>query len=114
MRTDVLAAYINGERRRRALLDVAIDVLPAITGTPTVGQELTVSTGVWNTRGSQTTLEFTYQWTRDGVDIAGATSAAYTLVMADGGTDVGCIVTAVQPVAYNDTASVAVGPVAVT
>lgn len=31
-----------------------------------------------------------YQWTRDGVDIAGATSSTYVLVTADAGKVIGC------------------------
>ncbi|TBN55377.1 carboxypeptidase regulatory-like domain-containing protein [Glaciihabitans arcticus] len=36
----------------------------------------------------QTALTYSYQWTRDGVFIPGATSVAYTLTPADGGTQI--------------------------
>lgn len=45
-----------------------------------VGVVLTFLPGVW--RG-QTPITLTYQWTRDGASIAGATGASYTLVAAD-------------------------------
>lgn len=49
------------------------DVGDVLTATPSTG---------WTVTG--------YQWTRDGVDIAGATSSTYTLVSADGGKLIGC------------------------
>lgn len=47
---------------------------------PVVGTVLTVSPGTWANATS-----FTYQWTRDGTNIAGATATTYTLVSADVG-----------------------------
>jgi len=56
--------------------------IASISGTPAVGQVLTaVLTG---TGGSG----FTYQWTRDGVDIGGATGSTYTVLLADEGTTI--------------------------
>lgn len=55
-------------------------VAPAITGTPTTGQVLTVSNGTWTEADS-----YTYQWYRDGVAITGATAATHTLVVGDEG-----------------------------
>lgn len=66
-------------------------VLPAITGTAEIGQTLSVSDGTWAGSASRS---YSYQWTRDGAGIAGATSNTYTLVAADDGADVGCDVTA--------------------
>jgi hypothetical protein len=65
-------------------------VAPAITGTRTVGNVLTVSNGTWT--GSPTS--YAYQWTRDGVDIALATAATHTLVSGDVGHMIGAYVTA--------------------
>lgn len=62
--------------------------LPLVTGTGTVGQTLSCSTGTW--LNSPT---FTYQWMRSGVVIAGATSATYLLVAGDSTKAVTCIVT---------------------
>lgn len=65
-------------------------VAPAITGTPTVGQTLTVSNGTW----TNSPTSFAYQWRRNGSDIAGATANTYALVSDDAGTMISCLVTA--------------------
>lgn len=51
-----------------------------VTGTPAVGNTLTASVTAGYTAS--------FQWTRNGVDISGATSSTYTLVSADGGATV--------------------------
>jgi hypothetical protein len=48
--------------------------VPTITGTTTVGQKLTVKPGTW-TAGTK----LTYQWYIDGVAVAKATAASFTL-----------------------------------
>jgi hypothetical protein len=64
-------------------------VAPAVTGTVTIGQVQTCSTGTWLNSPA-----FTYQWRRRGKqDLAGATSATYTLVAADSGNQIECDVT---------------------
>jgi len=65
-------------------------VLPEISGSLTVGSQLSVSDGYWE---GEATVTFGYQWTRDGGDISGATSSTYTLVALDAGTHIGCRVT---------------------
>jgi hypothetical protein len=65
-------------------------VAPAITGTLQQGQTASVSNGTWT--GSPTS--YAYQWTRNGSNITGATSATYVMVLADVGTTLGCLVTA--------------------
>lgn len=65
--------------------------MPVITGTLTVGQVLSASTGTWARARSGA---FTYQWTRGGVAISGATAPTYTLVPADAGTAIRVVVTA--------------------
>ena len=52
---------------------------PKITGSLTSGSTLTASTGLWNVDG----LTFTFQWKRNGVDVADATSRSYLLTAAD-------------------------------
>ena len=64
-------------------------VAPAVTGTPQTGQTLTCDDGTWVNADS-----FTYQWVRDGVDIAGATANTRVLVAADEGKILKCRVTA--------------------
>lgn len=65
-------------------------VLPAITGTHTVGGVLSVSNGSW----TPVATSYTYKWKRNGSVISGATSSTYTLVSADAGTAITCTVTA--------------------
>lgn len=67
-------------------------VLPAITGTATLGNVLTVSNGTW----SQTPDSYTYQWKRAGANIAGATASTYTVVSGDVGQAITATVTAVK------------------
>lgn len=64
------------------------EVAPVASGTPTVGQTLSCTTGTW----SDGTI-VGYQWQRDGGDISGATSNTYELVADDANTDVTCDVT---------------------
>jgi hypothetical protein len=64
-------------------------VAPALSGTAQEGQTLTCSTGTWS--GSPT---YTYQWKRDGNNITSATNSTYTLVLADVGQNIKCVVTA--------------------
>jgi len=61
---------------------------PVVTGTGTVGQVLTTTNGTWIQAGT-----YTYQWQRDGTNIAAATAGTYTLVAADSGHKVSCNVT---------------------
>jgi len=68
---------------------------PTISGTPKVGDTLTVSNGTWT--GSPTS--FSYQWQRCSSqvtcsNITGATTKTYTLVPADAGRTVRAVVTA--------------------
>lgn len=69
-------------------------VAPAVTGTPTVGHELSCTEGTWDNEPDT----FAYQWRRDTgggmANIMGATSATYTLVEADDDADILCRVTA--------------------
>lgn len=53
---------------------------------------LTASPGGWNPTGVSDATTFTYQWTRDGQFIAGATSSSYTLTAEDSGRKIGLIV----------------------
>jgi hypothetical protein len=65
---------------------------PVVTGTATQGQTLTTTKGTWN----NTPTNFTYQWQRSGVNIASATNSTYVLVLADVGSTVRCVVTAMN------------------
>lgn len=65
--------------------------IPTISGTTTEGQTLTATTGTWTGNPTPT---YAYQWQRGTTNIAGATSATYTLQAADAGNTVRVIVTA--------------------
>jgi hypothetical protein len=62
---------------------------PAVTGTATVGQVQTCSSGTWLNAPT-----YVYQWRRKGANIPGATAATYTLAAVDHGYQVECEVTA--------------------
>jgi hypothetical protein len=64
--------------------------VPALSGTGTVGQVLTVTNGNW----TYTPSSYTYVWRRGATTIGGAAASTYTLVAADSGTTITCIVTA--------------------
>jgi alpha-tubulin suppressor-like RCC1 family protein len=61
---------------------------PTLSGTLNVGNTLSVTAGTWD---SGTT--FTYQWSRSGTPISGATSTTYVLVADDYGSDISVAVT---------------------
>lgn len=64
--------------------------VPAVTGTPQVGETLAATAGTWSAEG----LTFAYQWRRGSTPIAGATGATYELVGADAGRQVSVTVLA--------------------
>jgi hypothetical protein len=65
-------------------------ITPAAGGP--VGTVLTVNNGSWD----QPDLTFAVQWTRDGVNITGATDHDYTTVTADGGHVIAAVITATK------------------
>jgi hypothetical protein len=64
---------------------------PVASGVGSAGQTLSCSTGSWT---GAATLKYTYQWTRDGSAISGATTSAYLVQAADQGHGLACLVTA--------------------
>lgn len=80
----------TGDMEVSAAAAPANTVLPAISGTLTVGQTLTAFEGVWS--GEPTS--FSYQWKNEGSNIAGATAKTYTLVAGDSGDNITVAVTA--------------------
>ena len=87
-------------------------VAPVVSGTATVGQTLSSTTGTWTGAPDPT---FGYQWQRAGSNIGGATSSTYTLVNADAGSAIRCVVTAtnvVSAVSANSNATSAVAAIA--
>jgi hypothetical protein len=65
-------------------------VAPVISGTSVVGQTLSSTTGTWTGTPTPT---YSYQWKRGATNI-GTNSSTYTLVSADAGQSITCIVTA--------------------
>lgn len=81
---------------------------PTISGSTVVGSTLMASRGGWT---GHPTPVYTYEWLRDGVVIAGATSVTYTLVAADDDADISVRVTATNSQGSASAASATVGPV---
>lgn len=84
-----------GRRAASRAADAALklpvnSVRPAITGTPTEGETLSVSDGTW----SNTPDAYAYQWNRDGAAIASATADEYELTEDDVGALITCTVKA--------------------
>jgi hypothetical protein len=72
-------------------LPVPLDTtLPAIAGSPQLGQTVTCSPGTWT--GDPTS--FVYSWQRSGATISGAVGSTYTLASQDVGQSITCAVSA--------------------
>ncbi|MCB9635724.1 MAG: hypothetical protein H6721_26700 [Sandaracinus sp.] len=84
-------------------------VAPVVSGTPTEDETLSCTTGSWT---GTTPISYTFQWRRDGSPILGATATTYTLVTADVGTLVDCVVTATNVGGSDSQDSNDVGPIA--
>lgn len=67
-------------------------IAPVISGTSTIGQTLTSTTGTWTSDTGVT--GYLYQWYRDTTLITGATNSTYVLVLADVAFDITCRVAA--------------------
>ena len=65
---------------------------PTVSGSATQGQTLSCTTGTWNANDAYIGT-YTYQWTRAGSNISGATSSTYSTVVADVGNAIACRVT---------------------
>jgi surface protein len=78
-------------------------VLPNVTGTAVVGNTLTTDDGTWT--GSPTS--YAYQWKRGATNI-GTNANTYTLVNADAGQSITCVVTATNGVGSTPATSNAV------
>jgi hypothetical protein len=81
---------------------------PQIHGQALLGSTLQVEPGTWQ----PDTVTLTYQWTRDGAPIDGATGTTYALGEADLGTSIGVVETATDGTGATGTATAdPVGPV---
>lgn len=80
---------------------------PTISGSPAVGETLTLSDGTWSNSPSS----YTRQWFADGVAISGATGTTYVLTTAELGKSITGVVTAHNAVGDVAATSAPVGPV---
>jgi len=101
--------YIAGGKALSAPVNTAA---PSVSGTATVGQTLSISTGTWT--GNPISFTYTYQWQRNGTNIGGATSSTYTLVSADAGATIRCVVTATNTTGNTSTNSNTTASIAAT
>ena len=115
---DVTATDAKGGATSRGALPVGpIVALPAptntappvVSGSTIVGSVLSRTTGTWT--GSPT---FTQIWQRGGTNIAGATAATYTTVVADETFMIGCVVTGTNAGGADMANSNTVGPITAT
>ena len=67
------------------------NVLPVITGTPSVGQTLTTTNGSWT---GTATITYARQWQKGVADIVGQTGTTYVIQAGDVGSTIRCKVTA--------------------
>ncbi|MEO6470859.1 MAG: CHAP domain-containing protein, partial [Aeromicrobium sp.] len=68
---------------------IANTAAPTISGTPKVGETLTLNGGTW----TPDNLTYAYQWLRDGVALGGATQTTYALTPEDSGKTIAVRVT---------------------
>jgi len=84
----------NGVTWNQVTISAPINtVAPVISGTLVVGNVLTCSTGTW-TSDTGIIPPYTYQWYRGATLLVGETNNTYTLVQADAGQNIKCVVTA--------------------
>ena len=80
-KTGYLSASKTSKATKKVKAGTLAGVTPTITGTATVGQILTATTGTW----APAPVTLSYQWYRNGKKIKNAKSLTYTLVKADKG-----------------------------
>lgn len=100
-------AFYGGHAGAGAPETVPVNTIaPAISGTQAEFETLSCSTGTWS---GSATISYSYQWERSGSPIGGATSNTYTLVSADVGETLTCVVTATNTAGSDDAESAATG-----
>jgi hypothetical protein len=78
-----VGSYLANRVSATPAFNFASTVTPTISGTTTVGQTLTATTGTWSPQP-----KFAFQWLRNGVAISRATKATYRLTSADLGSTI--------------------------
>jgi hypothetical protein len=69
---------------------------PIISGNNNVGATVSVSAGLWTQDIAYAPTSYSYQWKRNGSDIAGATGSSYTTTASDSGQTLTATVTAIN------------------
>jgi hypothetical protein len=105
----VFETYSNGNWSSLTQTFLPINsVAPVISGTVTVGQTLTSTTGTW----SNTPTSYGYQWRANSVNITSATSNTFVLTSTQSGSNMTCNVTATNAAGTaNAITSNSLGPV---
>ena len=87
----IVGAAGDGLTRELTRSGVEDVVPPIVSGTPAVGQALSCFKGLWTGGPS---LEYAYEWLRDGDTIKGTTGKTYVVQPADQGHELACEITA--------------------
>ncbi len=88
----VLVAGLTGVPSATAAEPIVNTTAPAVEGLPAYREKLTAWPGVW----SPAAVAYAYQWLRDGVPLAGATTASYRPALEDVGHAISVTVTATE------------------
>jgi len=75
-------------------------IAPEVSGVPYVGESLTTTDGNW----TASPTSYTYQWKRGATNI-GTNANTYTLVIADAGLNITCVVTAINAIGSTNATS---------
>jgi len=86
-------------------------VAPVVSGGTTYGNTLSTTTGTWTGIPSPS---YSYQWQRGGSNIGSANSSTYTLVQADVGFTIRCVVTATNTAGSTSANSNSTGTIVAT
>jgi hypothetical protein len=87
---------------------VSVITPPVITGEVVTGSVLSATTGTWTGYPLPT---YTFQWKKDNVNIAAATSASYQVTTNDMGGMITCVVTASNSINTANATSNSIGPI---
>ena len=85
-------------------------VAPVMSGSPVVGQTLSITTGTWTGNPAPT---FTYKWYVDSVEVSGETTSSYVIQAGDETFMVYGEVTGTNSAGFDAVAPAPVGPVTV-
>lgn len=101
--------YTNSSWKTQTLTYLPVNsVAPVISGTPTVGQTLSSTTGTW----SNSPTSYGYQWLANATAISNATSNTFVLTSTQNGANITCNVTATNKAGTaNAVTSNSIGPV---